>query len=471
VGWFDQGQSWAQTVWFSSLHWEVESVNIGPRIVFTTQQLLFVLASVLANSYILKFHWSVAPHPKFSLSFLSRFMIRLHVLSGTIGVTLPLYVFFTTDEASALICMYFCCAFEWLFSLSAFIQTPNVFGVRILTVPLYYVAVLLKVIFNACLLQSLILEPYGGYKERVTWLWCSWVMHQTYAWVRVWYIVLILLDTELANAYTLSVTVAGAMCIGAIVGFHLYFLFGISFVLFYFYLSVKGKEIERKLAASNGLDLNLLLEGQAHAAMWKEATFYPFAHHPEKIINAVNVLEKYSIDPSDPRILHTPTTPRNLKAKIIFDFVNSVGDDDEAISIDELAHFLMEFGVLHVAQHALKQLQRADIDQNGMVDRNEFEESFENFYVYAFEGLISIISAANKASCRNRLESATGIVRHARSEKFRCPFAGSSSVDQPPEKQPTTFGSTNSFSQKPTIVASTSSSRKLFPSDDVDNHH
>ena len=206
--WYDSDSSWASTVWFLARHWR-DRLNQGAFTIATAAMFLFLVISVLANIKIVHYHLTSAPHPKYSLTTLSKLCIRVHVFTGILGVALPLYVFFSTDEPSCFGVMCTVCAADYIFAITAFMQTPNVHGVRVLTVPLYYVCVFFKVVINSCLLQSLVNGNTGGFKTHVQWLWMVWVIHQTYAWVRIFYNVFSKFDTLRGHIYSVSVLMAG----------------------------------------------------------------------------------------------------------------------------------------------------------------------------------------------------------------------------------------------------------------------
>ena len=117
--------------------------------------------------YILNYHYTVPAHPKYSLQASTRLSLRIHILTGTVGVLLPLYVFFSTNQAVGVSIMWLVAIVDLIFSCTAAFQAPNVYGMRILTIPAYYTCVALKVIVNGCLLQSLIVNPVGGFKDQV----------------------------------------------------------------------------------------------------------------------------------------------------------------------------------------------------------------------------------------------------------------------------------------------------------------
>jgi hypothetical protein len=95
--WYDNNKSWADVAWFTSTLWS-RNINQGQQLIFSSQQVLFMIVSVIANAKIMSFHYTTANHPKFALTFFSLCCIRIHVLPGSIGVLFPLYVFFAVEQ-------------------------------------------------------------------------------------------------------------------------------------------------------------------------------------------------------------------------------------------------------------------------------------------------------------------------------------------------------------------------------------
>jgi hypothetical protein len=91
----------------------------------------------------------------------------------------------------------------------------------------------------------LFFEPLGGYKSQVEWLWMCWVVHQTYAWVRIWYITFFFADAMLDHQYTASVFLAGSMCVGASLGFYLWFVWMLAMVCNWAYIHYTVVEMRK----------------------------------------------------------------------------------------------------------------------------------------------------------------------------------------------------------------------------------
>eukprot|EP01032_Pedospumella_encystans_P008748 gene8748-10350_t len=389
--WYDSDSSWASTVWFIGRHWR-DRLNQGAFTIATSAMLLFLIISVLANIKIVHYHITSAPHPKYSLTALSKLCIRVHVFTGILGVALPLYVFFSSDEPSGFIVMCAVCAADFIFALTAFMQTPNVHGVRVLTVPLYYVCVFFKVVINCCLLQSLVHDNTGGFKTQVQWLWMVWVVHQTYAWVRIFYNVFSKFDSLRGHIYSVSVLMAGAICIGAVFGVYLFVAWIIAIWLMYFSI---GQEVTA-LIAKEDLSEDDVIRVSALADMWKEWHYNIYYSDAAATQRARELCAANGIRLTSPEVLST--TSRELKASILFHTID-VGGSGE-MSIKEVECFLARFGVVNPSAAAKTLLQ-----DKKCIGLSDFTEHFVAFYEYAFAGLVYIEAEHVHPSVRRKLQA------------------------------------------------------------------
>ena len=433
--WFNDQESWGSYQWFSSAAWS-SRINEGPYLIFNTQQLLFILVSLLANTYILFYHFTEPVHPKYTISFFRRMTIRIHVLSGSIGVVLPLYCFFTTNIFAGYVCMFIFVIWDIVFNISSIIQAPNVYGVRSVTVPLYFVCIVCKFLLSACLLSSLLLEPLGGYKSQVQWLWMCWVIHQTYAWVRIWYVTFFVADAMLDHQYTISVFLAGAMCVGAVMGFYLWVLWVIAMVCNYAYIHYNVEELRKEESNSGKLRRLSLKKGPLSveeekdmskarelSLLWNESTANCWRKHPEAAKNAIfslrDLLERKGIEIEDPEddeeLFYNQAklkTPNSIKAKLLFDFIRG---ENEYISEEALTHFLIAFGVSYA--DARKFFCAMDMSNKKSLGLDKFETSLGAFYTYAFDGLLDWTIIANRKSNKNYLDDVV-----FQEQQNKCPF-------------------------------------------------
>ena len=407
LDWFDYDKSWAAVRWFDSIIWS-RRINEGQQYIFTSQQIIFLIVSLLANIKILTYHFTSPNHPKFAVTPFSRWCIRTHVLSGSIGVILPLYVFFTTEHQLATALMFVFVAWDFVFAISAVFQTPNVYGVRVLTIPLYYACVVIKFILNVCLLQSLLYEPLGGYKTKVEWLWICWTVHQTYAWVRIWYYFFYSMDAVLDHQYTVSVFLAGTLCGGAAVGLHLWIVWMALTFSYHVYLTIISWSMTKELATiGDGKEDQARAEeirrrAATLAIMWSEAQPNSYRGDPTAEQIALQFCLEHSIDYTAPDVC--TKTPKSVKALMLFKAINRNGSGK--ISAKELENYLIGFGVMDITKYSMKLLKKSDKDRDGKIELEDFEKYFEPFYQYAFDGMIFLVKKSNDPSTtRNTFET------------------------------------------------------------------
>jgi hypothetical protein len=423
ITWFDSGRSFAFASWLNPRIWTNKRINFGQTFIMTAHAVSFIGASVIANIFVLIFHFSHSPHPKFSFTFFSRSIIRLHIYTGAIGVVLPLYVFFGKDEYSGGIAMLVFCIVDYVFALTARIQAPNVYGVRNLTVPLYNSCILLKAIINTCLLQSLLLDPIGGYKTKVQWLWICWVLHQTYAWVRVWYVFFVVTETMSSHRYTISVMLAGFMCINYSVGFIAVMISLVVVILHYLWLDARTnailKRAQDELKKNGKISSYTIARAGVLATMWDETKLDTFTNRPHAAEHALQRCIEMKIDPMNPNVANNVLN--STKAKFLFDTINITNSGH--ITLEELGAFFMEFGVKETTKAALMMFKIGDENKNNTIELEEFEKHFSAFYIYAFDDLMKAIQNANRTSNRNKLHELAMKERKLRLESIRlCPF-------------------------------------------------
>eukprot|EP01032_Pedospumella_encystans_P009226 gene9226-10882_t len=364
--WYDSDSSWASTVWFLSRHWR-DRLNQGAFTIATSAMLLFLIISVLANIKIVHYHLTSAPHPKYSLTALSKLCIRVHVFTGILGVALPLYVFFSSDEPSGFIVMCAVCAADFIFALTAFIQTPNVHG-------------------------SLVHDNTGGFKTHVQWLWMVWVVHQTYAWVRIFYNVFSKFDTLRGHIYSVSVLMAGAICIGAVFGVYLFVVWIIAIWLMY--MSI-GQETTA-LMAKDKLSEDDIVRVSALANMWKEWHYNIYSTGAVAAQRGRELCMAHGVNLMSPDVLCT--TSRDLKATILFESIDLDGSGE--VSVQEMELFLARFGVVNPSAAVQVLLQGKKC-----IGLSDFTEHFVAFYEYAFAGLVYIEAEHGHPSVRRKLLS------------------------------------------------------------------
>jgi hypothetical protein len=423
VSWFSDSESFSKSQWLDPTAWSPFQINHGQTVIFTTHMISFIVMSVIANALVLFYHFSHSAHPKFSFSTSTQIYLKIHIYSGTVGVLLPLYVFFTTNQHHGFICMLACVIMDYVFAYTAFRQAPNVYGVRNLTVPLYYTCITLKFILATCLLQSLFYEPIGGYKTKVLWLWLCWVLHQTYAWVRVWYSFFILTDTMANHRYTVSVMLSGFMCINYSVGFSAVLLMiifiSVHFLVLHERTKMIVKEAEDDFVSNGSVNAAILTKSEILSSMWDETHLDVFTNRPEASRRALKLFAELGVDPMDEKV--ESKIPDIVKAQFLFQSIDA--DGSGSIIPNTLEKFFMEFGVRDVAKAAMSMFDIADEDKNGTIELEEFTKHFRAFYVYAFDDLMKSIRNVNRHSYRNKLHEIANKQHRLKIDAIRqCPF-------------------------------------------------
>jgi hypothetical protein len=343
--WFNKHMSFGKVQWFMASLWSYDRINYGQTLIHRIHEISFLVFSVLANIFVLHFHYTNAPHPKYSLKPQSRISIRVHVISGTVGIILPLYVFFTTNESAAYGAMFACVLFDYIHDLTGLIQAPNVYGVRLITVPVYYVAILTKMIISTCLLQSLFVIPVGGHKTQIAWLWMVWTMHQTYAWVRVLYFILFRTNICQANTYTIANVLAAAFCYSYAIGFNFVLMSALAVGINYIVVDRQTEQLITKMddmvRKDGRIDQALLEEAKLLATVFRETTFFTFDTNPEGAKRAIKYCEEQGIDLINPDVVAKVSD--KVKAQVLFLSIDT--ERSGSITGEELEDFLMGFGV------------------------------------------------------------------------------------------------------------------------------
>jgi hypothetical protein len=109
--------------------------NFSGEVALTNQKIALCAASILCNFYVLYYHYTTPPHPKFLMLPARKFSIRVHTISGTIEVVCGIIAFFSSDPTIWAIIMALSAIIGHITSSSY--QTPIVFGAKAIMVPSY----------------------------------------------------------------------------------------------------------------------------------------------------------------------------------------------------------------------------------------------------------------------------------------------------------------------------------------------
>jgi Ca2+-binding EF-hand superfamily protein len=185
------------------------------------QKLILCGASILSNFYVLYYHYTNPPHPKFLMLPKRKLSIRTHVISGSIEVLFGVIAFFSSNPEIPATIMALSAIIGHI--TSSFYQTPIVFGSKSAMIPgyLFFVSLHLYTAVN------LLLEPSSNF-----WLINTFLVLSTYVWCRVFYFIFIVFGIFKDNLYSASILAAGVLILPSVLGVagNLYF---ILFVLGY----------------------------------------------------------------------------------------------------------------------------------------------------------------------------------------------------------------------------------------------
>eukprot|EP00927_Polykrikos_kofoidii_P011164 TRINITY_DN14712_c0_g1_i2.p1 TRINITY_DN14712_c0_g1~~TRINITY_DN14712_c0_g1_i2.p1 ORF type:complete len:478 (+),score=86.46 TRINITY_DN14712_c0_g1_i2:110-1543(+) len=173
-----------------------------PYDAYTIQLLLVAFLSTVNNVWVLIFHWTTPPHPKFLLLLDRRISIRMHVLSGTIEI-ISFVIGWFLGEGARNVLIYVNAAASSVHCLTALYQTPIVFGTQAIMRPAYCACVICKI---ACVVDVW-LHPTCAMKFLRL-----YNIHSVYTWCRVFMAFFINLNIVNENMYSVSIMLAGFTC-------------------------------------------------------------------------------------------------------------------------------------------------------------------------------------------------------------------------------------------------------------------
>ena len=163
--------------------------------------------ATVANFYILYMHVVTPPHPKFLMMPGRKFSIRAHALGGGVESILGITALFTGSATLAVLTGVFALA---LHVPASYYQTQGTFGMKGISVPLYYAIV---TIHGYCAAMLVITQG-----NEVVWLERTYVALMAYAYFRIFYTILLQLRLFAGSQYTLSHIMAGSVLMPVIFG-------------------------------------------------------------------------------------------------------------------------------------------------------------------------------------------------------------------------------------------------------------
>ena len=199
---------------FVTMAWRADDASIG------LGQWGLVVASALANVVVIAYHYAIAPHPKFLVVPWRRWVLRAHILSGTVELVAGLWACFTGSPAAATVAAV---AALTLHVPSALAQTPIVFGSKAVMVPSY----LLCIVTHAYCAAMLLAHPTSTF-----WAVNTFLVFNIYVWCRVYYYLFDWARLFDGARYSVAIVAAGATMAPALFG-PMGFLLLLSFVAAY----------------------------------------------------------------------------------------------------------------------------------------------------------------------------------------------------------------------------------------------
>ncbi|PHJ62838.1 calcium-binding protein [Nostoc linckia z18] len=171
------------------------------------QKLVLCVASIFSNFYVLYYHYTNPPHPKFLMLPKRKLSIRTHVISGTIEIVFGAIAFFSSNPEIPAIVMALSAIIGHVTSSSY--QTPIVFGAKSAMIPSYIFCVSLHLY---CAIH-LLLEPSSD-----LWLVNTFLVLSIYVWCRVFYFVFTAFGLFKDNLYSASILAAGVLIFPSVLG-------------------------------------------------------------------------------------------------------------------------------------------------------------------------------------------------------------------------------------------------------------
>ena len=203
----------------------------APEVPISSGLWALVVLSALANVIVIAYHYLVPAHPKFLMVPWRRFVLRVHVISGTVELVAGLIACFMGDRSAALIMGVAALCFH---VPSAFFQTRIVFGSKAIMVPSY----LLCIITHGFCAGMLLARP-----ESRMWAVYTFLAFNVYVWCRVYFYLFDLLRLFAGMKYSISILAAGATMIPALfgpMGFLLLVGFVGAYILLYRFLFIRN---------------------------------------------------------------------------------------------------------------------------------------------------------------------------------------------------------------------------------------
>ena len=226
---------------------------------FNTEKRILSVVSSFFNMFVLYYHFTRAPHPKFLILPRRRISINIHIFAGILEFTTCWISYLTGSEHFATVASL---AAILGHTPTAYYQTSIVFGSKVVMTSCYLFTISLH-LFCA---TNLCLQPSSVY-----WLLNMFLTYSVYVWVRVFYYLFnttgIFIDTLYSNSVLISVLIIAPAVLGATANFLLLAYAVINVILYFAIVQPDEEERERFL---NEATRNILVNKAAHQAWINE---------------------------------------------------------------------------------------------------------------------------------------------------------------------------------------------------------
>ena len=225
---------------------------------YTEKRALCFISSFL-NVFVVYYHSTRAPHPKYAILLRRRLVIYAHIVSGVSEFTTCWVAFLTGSEHIATVAALTAILVH---VPTAYYQTTIAFGAKALIVPAYLLVISLHLFFAL----HLLVEPNSIY-----WLLNMFLIHSIYVWCRMFYFFFTYVGVLKDSLYTSSILISTLILLPGVLGVtaNLLLLGYIATSILLYFVIVRPDEQERARFVNEGTR-DILVNATVHQAWIKE---------------------------------------------------------------------------------------------------------------------------------------------------------------------------------------------------------